>query len=564
MIGIREVRHFCRCIIIIVFLPWTTLCQVKFTAETSQVQVEANTPFLLIYKIIDGQSDELELPQVKDLTIQKRPNVETSVTIINGKKSGYVKYTYQVVVSKEGKFILPPARAKIDGKWLQSNSLTIEVGKPVVRNYDSKGRDVFFKAILDKTKVYVGQQTLLDYEIFTNKDVINVEFEKLPQFQHIFVKPIERQNAGKNVIINNQRYYTQVVESFVLYPQKSGRQKLDRINIIYKYDVNTGSNPFFNEVKAEKHATNDLELEVAELPDNNVPGTFSGAVGEFSFSNKLSRQTISTEEILKIEMKIKGDGDPKFWNAPKLESIKGIEFFEPNLLSEETVIENGKEIHTKVYEYLAEVKKGGEFILYPKFSFFSPQNNRYITLEDKPLTINVLQGSKNNVNRQKEEDKDSSEEHSAEKKYYWPLLFLLLMTISGLSYWVFSKRKKQKNDIDAKINAKRIADQCLVRAKSFLDAGENRMFFEEISHALTRYLKFKMNIENEELDKNTLLNKLTVLDVPDSLVSSFDKMYSLCEISLFGGQSPDTKDVFNETLNIISSLEELFSRRKNV
>lgn len=79
------------------------------------------------------------------MTIQKRPNVETSVTIINGKKSGYVKYTYQVVVSKEGKFILPPARAKIDGKWLQSNSLTIEVGKPVVRNYDSKGRDVFLK-----------------------------------------------------------------------------------------------------------------------------------------------------------------------------------------------------------------------------------------------------------------------------------------------------------------------------------------------------------------------------------------------------------------------------------
>jgi hypothetical protein len=403
----------------------------------------------------------------------------------------------------------------------------------------------------------------LDYEIFTNKEVINVEFEKMPQFTHIFVKPIERLTTGKNIIINNQRYYTQVVESFVLYPQKSGRQFLDKINIIYKYDVNSGSNPFFNEIKVEKHETNDLVLEVSELPDKNIPSSFSGGVGQFSFSNTISKQTISTDEILRIVMTIKGDGDPKFWKAPKWEAANFIEFFEPNLLKEETIVENGKEIHTKVFEYLAEVKSPGEYTLQPEFSFFSPENERYITLEDKPLHIKVLKGNNSVSVIQDEGDAGPSDELSSDKKWNWPLFILIMMAISVLSYWLYDKRRKQKTDIDPEINAKKIADQCLIRAKSFLDSGQNRSFFEEISHALTGYLKIKMHIENEEMDKKTLLAKLTELDVPEALVSSFEKMYSLCEITLFGGQNPDTKDVYNETLNIISSLEVFFSKRIN-
>jgi hypothetical protein len=97
-----------------------------------------------MYTIHNGQSDEVVPPNVKDISISKRPGVETSVSIINGKRSGFIKYTYQIVISKEGKFILPPAKARIDGKWIQSNSLTIEVGKPVIQKLRRKRRRRIF------------------------------------------------------------------------------------------------------------------------------------------------------------------------------------------------------------------------------------------------------------------------------------------------------------------------------------------------------------------------------------------------------------------------------------
>src|SRR5690606_7720252 len=70
------------------------------------------------------------------------------------------------------------------------------------------------------------------------------------------------------------------------------------------------------------------------------------------------------------------------------------EAFEPNLLDEQTVFENGREYTIRVYEYLFKPEKEMKVSLQPSFSYFSPEEEQYVTLSDETYEINILPDNK--------------------------------------------------------------------------------------------------------------------------------------------------------------------------
>ena len=93
--------------------------------------VTADEAFSLVYTAT-GKAEEFNPPQISDFQVLAGPTSSTmsSTSIINGKRTHTyeISYTYILQPTKEGKFTIPSASVKIDGKLYSSTSVSIEVG----------------------------------------------------------------------------------------------------------------------------------------------------------------------------------------------------------------------------------------------------------------------------------------------------------------------------------------------------------------------------------------------------------------------------------------------------
>ncbi|MFA5713331.1 MAG: BatD family protein, partial [Bacteroidales bacterium] len=105
--------------------------QVNVTVEVPKV-VEVGENFRLQYTI-SAKPHSFSPPKIDNFTILAGPSTSTmsSVQIINGKRTETVEnsYTFILIAESEGKFTIPPANFKVDGKGYSSKAVTIEVIK---------------------------------------------------------------------------------------------------------------------------------------------------------------------------------------------------------------------------------------------------------------------------------------------------------------------------------------------------------------------------------------------------------------------------------------------------
>ena len=94
-----------------------------------------------------------------------------------------------------------------------------------------------------------------------------------------------------------------------------------------------------------KIASNDLQLTVLDLPKENKPTSFSGAVGEYDFELKLEKNKIEVNESCLLNLVISGNGNLNLLTAPELKLSNNIEVFESK--SNDKIIFNSRGISGK-------------------------------------------------------------------------------------------------------------------------------------------------------------------------------------------------------------------------
>lgn len=556
------------CLLLFLF-GQTGVSQVFVKATVSTDRIFVNVPFELVYRIENASADHIQIPSVPGLSISKRSGTLSSFSIVQGKVSGFEEFTYTVTAQKPGKYTIPPAKITIKGKVFLSNSIQITVvAEKEIKPAEAEG-DVFFKALLSDNPIYLGQQTILHYDIYTNRNVINANFTKKPSFQHIYSKLLNTRHTGRNVVMSKKQYYTQTIESFTLYAQKTGVLPLEKATIEYKYEIPDKRNPFFNDVVVKTLKTNDLILEVLPLPDQNVPLSFSGAVGSFTFSASVDKQMITKDDVIRITMSIRGDGDPKYWKAPTWEIMDGTEFYEPDLLSENTEIDKGREFTTRIYEYLVQVNKPMDFVLHPKFSFFDPDKKSYVELKDKTIIVKVLPGKTASSIDEKNEIQDS-DSHSASsgnsyRKFIEVAFLLVLIPLLTFAFLKIKNRKKFIQQPENKYNLSAI-DMVYIHlneAALLEQKQEHKAFFNEIMKAVYLFLKEKLNSGSELSDKKSTISLLYEKNVPSDTIHELERLLSNCELAVFAGQKPDMKGITDMTESILKSLDKVSDNIKS-
>jgi len=543
----------------------------KFYAKADAKKI-LNSSFLTVEFILENaEGTNFQIGKFNDFTVTGGPSTSSSMQIINGKVSQSKSYIYELTPKRTGKLTVPSATIYVKGKPFKSKPITIEVIKGNAKK--QKGEDAYIKMEVSDTVAYVGQQITLDYKLYTRIDIRGQNYLEAPEYNGFFAEEIRiKRTPTEREIIDGQEYYVKVLERIALFPQQTGNYTLGPVRFKLRTPTGKTSGGFFNTVQTRAFVVQTAPINIL-VKDFDVipPSSFSGAIGKYTYEVKHQVNSITQDDAFTFRMTVRGDGDSRTINAPKLDFGPDLDVYDPNTLNDVSTTNGVKIINEKVFEYIVVPKKTGRFKLEPEFSYYDIDSSRFETIRTIPINLAVAPGT--GISKIKEDTKISKVELAgfAEaislKKKSEPLsqaiflLSLLGLGLPGLIYIIWQKKKQlalaaiDPNLLKSNL-ASSVVEKRLAKADALINSGSIKEGFAEISNALKEYLSDKYQIPYSDLNNKSILNLLEQGGLDQNKLDETNKSLETFEMALYAGeQAGDVQQVRAQIKDVIVSME---------
>lgn len=582
----------------------------KVTASVSSNQVATGEQFEITFST-SGRAESFDPPSFTGFRVVAGPNQSSSYSSVNGQTTSSMSLGYVLIAVKEGDYTIGGATMEIDGKPYKSNPVKIKVTKGRVVPSQQQGqsgsagaqsdvrasgnssdisKQLFMRAIANKTNVYQGEQIAVTYKLYTNIPIVGNEPEKLPDFNGFWSQEIKDNNGNvdwKEEVYDGQRYHVAVLKEIILFPERFGKLTLDPLIMSFVVRKTVPSNDpieqffgggSFEDVKY-KVKTIPVTINVKQLPEVGKPEGFDGAVGQFSIAAVVDKTSLKANEALNYTLKITGSGNLKLLKAPAVNFPADLEKYDPKIndrISESMSGVSG----TREYTYLLIPRHEGNYTIEPlKFSYFNPATGKYVTLDAGPFDLKVAKGApgsnvtayaSGNQKDIKMLAKDityiktkTSDLYKADSAFYGSAVYYALLCLGPLLFvaaLVYRKQYRENNRDQVKVkgrNANKIAAKHLASAQKQLSAGNKTLFYQDVYKGLYQYLSDKFNIPAAELNKEHITEKLSESGISEKLISQLTDTLDLCEMARYapvGGVGE--QEVFDKAKGIINDIEE--------
>jgi len=576
---------------VLIFSFTRIFAQISFEASVSKNSLGINERLRIVFEMNEN-GDNFTPPNFKDFSIIGGPNQSVSNSWINGKRSFSKKITYFLSPKSKGNITIGQAIVKINGEIYKTSPLKIEITEAVETSLGENNpnyiveNNIHLVAELSKENPYLNESFTVVYKLYYSDEIgissVNeLDKPKFPDFWSHTIK-IPRLEVKQGVYKGSSyRYVTW--NKTVLYPQKIGKLDLDPLTLNVSVDVPTNRADFFGNrvyqqvpkvITAGKRSVN-----VRELPEKDKPDKFNGAVGDFDLEVFLNKTELKASESLQAKIKVKGRGNLKLFNLPKLSVPNSLEVYDPeHKQSIKTDLKGMQGSIEDIYTIVPQNK--GKFpIPSISFSYFNPDTEKYISLNSSENIIDVLDSPNNDLNissntnflvrknplifdmpfsfiRLKSNFISVNEIKFWEtKKFYFVLIFpFLLLILFGIITWIYRKRGLNKSDNRSKL-ANILARRYLSSAKKRI--GDKDLFYDSLERALHNYLKAKLNIETNEFNKEKISELLVIKSIDKLSTENFVKLLEDCELARY---SPSTlvrmKEDFENAIKTIALIDK--------
>ena len=556
-------------LLLLVFAYSTAIAQVKFEAKVSKNTLGVNERLRIDFEM-NQDGDNFVPPSFQDFTVVGGPNTSVSNYWSNGKRSFTKTYSYFLSPKKQGSFTVKQAQIEIDGQVYKTFPIIIKVTKAIEKPKDPNdpayiaSQKIHLVAEVSKTAPYLNESITVLYKLYVAPNIAaNILGDKqTPQYEDFWNQNIEvRAFRPQNAKFKGEDYRYVILKKVVLYPQNTGKLKLEPYVINLNIDVPTSRYDIFgNRIvrKVQQSITSSTRIvNVKPLPEEGKPTDFKGAVGDFNFSVTASKSSLDAGESLQAKVRVSGKGNLKLFELPKITVPSSLEVYEPE--HKENVRTNlagmqGEilDVYTIVPQY-----KGKYPLPEVSFSYFDPKAKTYKRSTSEQLVIDVVNGpssvntdtaSNNTVNTNKQAVTTNSSTFSFIKtnatwiskkeqsfflsNIFW-LLFLLPFLLIPLAIFVRRNQEKRNADIvgNKRRKADRLAKKYLSDAKKAL--GKKEAFYIALEKAFHNYLKAKLHIETSDFNKEKIQSLLTERNVDLTVVSEFISILENCELARY-------------------------------
>ena len=583
----------------------------EFTASVNETTVGSNDRFQISFSFSGSSINNLSKftpPPFENFLILSGPNQSTSIQIINGSQSASLIYNYIVQPRNVGTYMIGSASIMQGGNTYKTEPIKITVvkgeDKPKQQKDDGEvseqeiARNLFIKAIVDKSKVYKGEQVTVVYKLYTRLSIASqMGINKLPQYQGFWAEEIETPGniTFKTEMVDGKQFRVGVLKKVALFPTQTGSLEVTPFELTVPIEIQKQRNgksiwddffgdPFGRSQIYEFNAkSNVVKVQVENLPEGQ-PQSFNGAVGDFSFNVSLNSTTVKSNEPLTLKIDISGTGNITLLQMPELNLPNGFEKYEPKI--NDQVNRKGTISGTKSGEYLLVPRVVGKREIAPiEFSYFNPSKKKYVTLKSQTFTIDIKPGDKQSSTEiaGKEDIKElgtdirfiktSFEDIRKKENYIFNSTGFLAATILpivlgvGLIGWKRRYDKLHGNVVLLRYQkSQKVAKNRLRTAKKLMDAQKHKEFYTELSSALFGYLEDKLHISKSEFTVEKASDELRSMKIQDELISNLKTSAQKCEFVRFAPgaeKSAAMNDMYDEIAEVIINLEKGIPGRKN-
>ena len=570
-------------------------------AQTIRVEVhnivELGERFNVVF-VVDGEHapSDFQWSPGDDFTLVWGPQkgTSTSISIVNGKttKTSQTSYTYILQAKKTGAFQLASATATVKGTEIHSRAAQVTVvegrdeaaaaqggsGGTSGNASGSAGEarqsasqntgEIFMRLNLSKREAVVGEPITATLKIYQRANLTGFEDAKFPKFNGFWSQEVDTpQNIEfQREQVGDKMFNAAVLRRWVLIPQKSGTLTIDPSEVVCLVNVRTqrpktGSifDDFFENdyvTQRQRVMTPAIGVKVTALP-GGAPAGFSGAVGEYSVSARISKDSLRTHDAASLIVTVTGKGNVSLVEAPKISFPPDFEAYDVKATS---ATDKSGTNGSKTFEYPFIPRSPGSFTLPPvRFSYYDVKGHRYATASTDSLRLSVARSAggatqpvqdgagtltvdRKGVKNLGEDirfikTKTSLSEDKGffvGKPLFWGLAAFLVLAAAAV--WLsLRKLAARRADVVGTRNRKatRQALKRLKLAGDFLNKNLYTAFYEELHRALIGFIADKLTMDMADQSKENIAEALSARGVPEATVKSFTDLLDACEYARY-------------------------------
>lgn len=565
--------------------------EVKLTTKVSKNKLGLNQRLRVEFSVNKQGGDNFTPPRFKNFRVVGGPSQSISQSYFNGKSSYKQSYSYVIQPIKKGVLVIPAASIEIDGGKIKSAPVKVRVLDPVDipkdpndPNYIAQ-QNIHLVAEISNAKPYVGQGVYVEYRLYisNNINVYDAGIIQAPKYNGFWSQEIKINGlSAKKGTYNGESYKYFTLQKSLLIPTKSGKLSLDPMKMEVAIGVPTGrgdffGNPITKNIRKEFASAKKI-INSKELPLDGKPLNFTGAVGDYSFSVDTDKQVLKANESSQIKVTVKGKGNLKLFELPKIVVPKELEIYAPERKERVRILSSGisgtiSDLYTVVPQF-----KGKYKVPNISFSYFNPIQKKYKTITTEDLIVNVLEGRKlvsvapNSAQKQALKITGKNFRYIQTKTIFTAskqddffksnsFYFLLLLSFITIPIGIFIAKKNEERNSDFIGNklrrAERLAKKYLSEAAKQL--GKKEAFYESLERALHNYLKAKLGIETLEISKEKITQILQEKEVSATAINQFMEVLQDCDFARYAPSTTvEMEQEYEKAKGIIIELDKQF------
>jgi len=554
---------------ILLFVSVSGWAQVKFEAEASREKLGVNERLRVDFTM-NQDGDNFNPPDFKGFTVIGGPNQSISQSFTNGRMSFQKKYSYFLQPNGRGNFKIGQAEVEIEGQTYKTPFIDIEVTAAVDTPTEGRNPEIIaadnihLVAEISNRNPYLNEGISVRYKLYFSPEITVRQWypKDNPTYADFWSQDIDiKQLSVKEDLYRGDPYQYVVIRETVLYPQKTGKLKIEPLSLTVPVNVPSDRRDIFGrrlyETIERTVSSNNQTIDVKALPSEGKPANFTGAVGSFNFKVTNTKDVLDATESLQIKLQVSGNGNLKLFQLPKLNLPSSLEVYEPE--HQENVNTNLNGMYGNISDnYTVVPQLKGKYPINPvSFSYFDPRTETYKTLTSEEILLNVENGPINNsapVTSTTSEGNTKQAVASAPSQFKYIQLDANLKPIDrspffkSVGFWagvvmplllipigIFTGKKRKSYLADAANNTSKKADKLarkyLSEAKKNL--GDQKQFYEALERALHNYLKAKLSIKTGEMSKDKIKILLAERGVAQETISAFIGILESCEFARY-------------------------------
>ena len=595
----------CLCVFVLLSCSFCLAKDINFdvTVDRRKVSLGSSIEFKLTFFGVQDVP-AVDLPQMKDFD-STYIGPEVSITIVNGRASSSITHAYRLIPRKTGSLAVPSLSLEYKGETFVSDSIPIEVVRGPLKHSGTAaaGADdlnledrVFITMQVGKDRAYVNEEIPLTIRLYADNN-LNLQYEPNPQFYHEGFSLGEFSGKKDSRVVKGIKY--NIIEfNTKIFGMLPGQLKLGPVKlrcnlIVTKKSKRSSRFPFFdddffgNDVFERfftRYQTYPLDLQaeeffitIVELPKNDRPKDFNGAIGKYDFELEAEPKEINVGDPITLRMLVSGEGNLKTVQSPVLDAGRDFKIYDPEVKQDQKS-KLFEQVIIPARDTLKEIPK-------ISFSFFDPGSETYKTIVRGPVFIKVNpipegQGFKIfEAPGQEFSLKSARETLGADIVYIkdFPgklkrkgvffstskLFFLIqIIPLVGIIFaFIFQKKRQRlKTDISyaRRLRAPRSAKKNLLKAQGLLDEGKAAKFYRMIFKTLQEYVGDKFHLPTKSIT-SSVTEELKKQGTKGEILRSLRECFEECDRARYAPASI-SKEQMQKTFNLLEGIIDKLER----